>query len=90
MFYIIFDINVLYPAKLLKLMSELLRVWVDDAQKAEIVEDLEVETHWNRKYKIYTEVFEAYVFIAKIFPSLVSQADLVVSIESRLDIVSEE
>ena len=72
MFYLIFDSNLLCFGRLLRLILQPLKVWVDDARKSSGIAVSESEFYWKRKFRVYMDIVEAYEIVGKNYETLVS------------------
>lgn len=71
-FFITFDLNVIYAARLLNLLSCHLEIWIKEVSRTEFDENLNSEVYWSRIYDSFMNVFGAYQLIGKSFKCFVS------------------
>ena len=64
-FNLIFDSNMLYFGRLMKLILQPLEIWVDDVRKLIIMNDTGNEFYWERKFRVYMDIVGAYEEVAK-------------------------
>ncbi|PZC77072.1 hypothetical protein B5X24_HaOG200722 [Helicoverpa armigera] len=74
-FYIIFDMNVLYGMRVMKIIRQPLQIWLEEVRNLNSVIDEDYEYFWNKMFKIYEETLETYQIFAKIFRSVVSKVN---------------
>ena len=58
-FWIIHDIHLLYISTTLKLMTTLLKAWIENIQKPGSVENSEHDCYWNTMYQAYLNILDA-------------------------------
>ncbi|PZC77050.1 hypothetical protein B5X24_HaOG200699 [Helicoverpa armigera] len=72
-FNIQFDVNAVHTSRIMKLMWQTLRTWLEGLQNVYIVEDEDVEHYWRKIIAVYKEIIEAYDIFRKSFQVLVRE-----------------
>lgn len=75
--YVIYDVNVLYGTRIVKLIREALEIWIEDVRNSELVAESEREEYFERLFTVYLEIFEVYKTVADAIQPLVSLQKLV-------------
>ncbi|XP_047035444.1 uncharacterized protein LOC124641418 [Helicoverpa zea] len=70
-FHIQFDVNAVHTSRIMKLMWQTLRTWLEGLQNVYIVEDEDVEHYWRNIIAVYKEIIEAYDIFRKSFQVLI-------------------
>lgn len=68
---VLFDVNVLHAAAVMKLVLKLLKVWLENMKRMVHAEQLE-DLDWNKMFEVYVAILKVYKLTQNVFGPVVS------------------
>lgn len=88
LFFICFDFNIIYVAKILNILCSSVKVWMQELQRSGYLARSEYECYWENMFEVFLEILEAYQLLQKTFEQLVSVHDPIINYNYSIGYIS--